>query len=145
MSLSEKRWFATLGPGARKTLFLPQAKWSEFTVALSEFEQKRIERAVAEFMSRNRPPANIRPQLDFSYRIDGQSLELFEVRPRWNPSDLMEVPIAKASYVKSRGEWKVYWQRADLKWYRYEPTPEVKSVEAFLAIVEVDEHACFFG
>ncbi|NWO10892.1 DUF3024 domain-containing protein [Chromohalobacter salexigens] len=114
-------------------------------MALSEFEQKRIERAVAEFMSRNRPPANIRPQLDFSYRIDGQSLELFEVRPRWNPSDLMEVPIAKASYVKSRGEWKVYWQRADLKWYRYEPTPEVKSVEAFLAIVEVDEHACFFG
>ncbi|WP_275286178.1 DUF3024 domain-containing protein [Halomonas elongata] len=115
-------------------------------MALGELERKRIERAVDDFMSRNRPPVHIRPQLDFSFRIDGQNLELFEVRPRWDdPSDTMENSIAKASYVKNRDEWKVYWQRADLKWHRYEPTPVVMSVEAFLALVEQDEYACFFG
>jgi hypothetical protein len=115
-------------------------------VALSEFETKKIERAVAGFMSRRRPPAHIRPQLDLGYRIDGQSLELFEIRPRWDdPSQAMEEAIAKATYVKRSGTWKVYWQRADLKWHRYDPNPEVDSVEDFLAVVEADEYACFFG
>jgi len=115
-------------------------------MALSEFEIKQIERAVAGFMARCRPPAHIRPQLDFGYRITGQSLELFEIRPRWDdPTDTIEPAIAKATFVKRAGNWKVYWQRADLKWHRYDPVPEVDSVEAFLALVEEDEYACFFG
>jgi len=34
---------------------------------------------------------------------------------------------------------------ADLKWHRYDPDPEVKSIEEFLALVEKDEYGCFFG
>ncbi|MDY7093599.1 MAG: DUF3024 domain-containing protein [Acidobacteriota bacterium] len=115
-------------------------------MALSEFETKRVERAVAGFMDRRRPPAHIRPKLDFGYRITGQSLELFEIRPRWNdPSQTIESAIAKATYVKRTGIWKVYWQRADLKWHPYDPAREVHSVEEFLALVEADEFSCFFG
>jgi hypothetical protein len=57
----------------------------------------------------------------------------------------MENPIAKATYVKSTALWKVYWQRADLKWHSYEPTPQVGSIEKFLAVVDEDRYACFFG
>ncbi len=115
-------------------------------MALSEFEVKQIERAVAGFMERRRPPEHIRPELDFGYRVTGQSLELFEVRPRWNkPSEKMEHAIAKATYVKRSETWKVYWQRADLRWHRYEPYPEAKSAEEFLSVVEEDKYACFFG
>ncbi|WP_417329264.1 DUF3024 domain-containing protein [Halomonas cupida] len=115
-------------------------------MALSEFELKRVERAVSAFMDRRRPPEHIRAKLDFGYRIDGQSLELFEIRPWFvDPTKVMERPLAKGTYVKSRGRWKIYWQRADLKWHLYKPEPEVNSVEAFLAIVEADEFACFFG
>lgn len=115
-------------------------------MALSELEIKRIEKAVEGFMDRRRPPPHIRPQLDFGYRIAGQSLELFEIRPRWDdPSETIEPAIAKATYVKRTGTWKVYWQRADLKWHRYDPDPEVDSVEEFLAVVEDDDYACFFG
>jgi len=44
-------------------------------MALSEFEVKQIERAVAGFMERRRPPEHIRPELDIGYRVTGQSLE----------------------------------------------------------------------
>ncbi len=115
-------------------------------MALSEFEIKKIERAVDGFMSRKRPPPHIRHELDLGYRIENQSLELFEIRPfRQDPSQTIELPIAKATWVKRSGTWTVYWQRADLKWHRYDPDPEVDSVEDFLALVEADEYACFFG
>ena len=57
----------------------------------------------------------------------------------------MEHPIAKTTYVKTRGIWKVYWQRADLKWHRYDPDAEVQNLEDFLAVVERDEGGCFYG
>jgi len=52
---------------------------------------------------------------------------------------------AKTTYVKKTGKWKVYWQRADLKWHSYQPTPEVDNLEEFLALVDRDEHGCFKG
>jgi hypothetical protein len=41
--------------------------------------------------------------------------------------------------------WNVFWQRADLKWRRYEPEPEVGSLDEFLQLVDDDAHACFWG
>ena len=80
------------------------------------------------------------------YRFDGTSVELFEIRPRWNkPAEKIEEAKAKARYVGSRDEWLVYWQRADLKWHKYDPKPAVPTIEAFLALVDADAHACFFG
>ena len=75
-----------------------------------------------------------------------QSVELFETRPVWdNPSQKMESPVAKATYVKTQNLWKTYWMRADLKCHSYPPAPEVNTLDAFLALVAEDKHACFFG
>lgn len=115
-------------------------------MALSEFEMKRAEKAIHAFLEKRRPPAHIRHQVDIGYRINGQSVELFEVRPRWNkPEEKLEQPIAKATYVRTAEVWNVYWQRADLKWHLYEPAPQVGSLEKFLALVDEDKNACFFG
>ncbi|HKL26212.1 MAG TPA: DUF3024 domain-containing protein [Desulfuromonadales bacterium] len=57
----------------------------------------------------------------------------------------MESPVAKATYVKIRKIWKIYWMRADLKWHGYQPDPVVQSIEEFLEIVERDEYGCFYG
>ncbi len=35
--------------------------------------------------------------------------------------------------------------RADLKWHRYEPVPEVNSLDEFLKIIEEDAYSCFYG
>ena len=115
-------------------------------MALSEFEIKRTEKLVADFVQKIRPPAHIRNKLDIGFRMTGQSVEIFEVRPNWKePSVKMEHPVAKATYVKSSGMWKVYWQRADLKWHGYEPTPQVAMIEEFLSLIAEDKNACFFG
>ncbi len=57
----------------------------------------------------------------------------------------MEHPIAKATFVRSTALWKIFWMRSDLKWHGYEPLPVVGSIEKFLATVEKDEYACFWG
>ena len=115
-------------------------------MSFSEFEQKKIEKAVGGYIEEKRPPANIRDEVDLNYRIKGQSVEIFEIRPSWNnPEKIIEEPIAKATYVKKHKIWKIYWQRADLKWHGYEPNPETKNIEQFVAIVEEDEYSCFWG
>ena len=115
-------------------------------MAFSEFEIKRLQKIVGRYIEKNRPPEHLREQVDLSFKIKGQSVEIFEIRPIWNnPKEKMEEPVAKATYVKSRKLWKVYWQRADLKWHRYDPDPEVDSIEEFLEVVENDDYACFFG
>ncbi len=113
---------------------------------LSEFDIKRYEKSVKAFIGKNRPPTHIREELDLGYKLENQSVEIFEIRPRWdNPKEIIETPVAKATYVNTQGVWKVYWQRADLKWHCYEPHPIAEDIEEFLKVVESDEHACFFG
>jgi hypothetical protein len=99
-------------------------------MALSEFETKKIEKALAAFMEKRRPPIAVRSKLDLGYRVSGRSVELFEIRPRWDkPEQISESAFAKVTYVRTQGIWKVYWMRADLKWHGYEPVPEVSSAE----------------
>ena len=115
-------------------------------MAFSEFELKRIEKLASAFLEKNRPPYAIRAQLDIGFRITGQSLEIFEIRPDIrNPSQVMEMPQAKATYVKKTNCWKVFWLRQDLKWHSYTPLPKVPSLEEFFAVVAEDAHACFWG
>lgn len=115
-------------------------------MALSEFETKRIEELASLCIEQLRPPEHIRQKVDISFRIQDQSVEIYEVRPQWqNPDRKIEVPIAKATYVKTTHTWKVFWQRADMKWHRYDVQSEVASLEDFFSIVKADEYGCFFG
>jgi hypothetical protein len=116
-------------------------------MAFSELEKKRIEKAVEAFIEKRRPQPHLRSQLDLASRVVGQSIEIFEIRPRWRgaPGETMENPVAKATHVRTRKTWHVFWMRADLKWHAYPPAPIVDTVDAFLALVEQDDHGCFFG
>lgn len=115
-------------------------------VALNDIERKRLENAVAAFVLELRPPPHVRPKLDYGFRITGQSVELFEIRPKWDQPELKrESSFAKATYVRSKGTWRVYWMRSDLKWHSYEPASVVPGIEDFLALVRQDPYACFFG
>src|ERR1022692_3564693 len=50
-------------------------------MTLSEFNTKRCEKLVVQFIEKRRPPPRIRSQVDLAFRINGQSVEIFEVRP----------------------------------------------------------------
>lgn len=115
-------------------------------MALNDLERKRLEKTVGAFIEKRRPPLSARAALDLGFRISGQSVELFEIRPQWDkPEVRRERPFAKATYVRTQAVWKVYWMRADLKWHGYQPNAEVAQVEDFLAVVARDDYGCFWG
>lgn len=115
-------------------------------MALNDIQRKRVENAVAAFIQKRRPPPHVRPKLDYGFRMTGQSVELFEVRPQLDrPEVKRESSFAKATFVRTKGVWRVYWMRSDLKWHSYDPSPEVSAIADFLAVVQKDEYACFFG
>lgn len=115
-------------------------------MAFDAFTQRRLDKVLMEFIEQRRPPAYMRNKLDMGYAISNQSVEIFEIRPAWrHPEEVMRSPVAKTTYVKTQGVWKVYWLRQDLKWHAYEPLPQVNSIEAFLAEVNADPHFCFWG
>src|SRR5262245_28651764 len=107
-------------------------------MAFSELETRRIEKVVDAFVQRRRPAPHIRPELDIGFRLSGQSVEIFEIRPAWRrPTEIMEHSVAKATFVGSAGVWKVFWKRADLKWHGYAPLPAVATIDEFLELVEI--------
>lgn len=72
-------------------------------MAFTKGQIAEIEKAAAKYMYYNRPPLEVRDQLDFAYRIEGQSVYLFEIRPCWdNPEKESETSIAKTTYIKSK-------------------------------------------
>ena len=115
-------------------------------MAISEFEIKRCEKYVSEYIEKNRPPAHVRNEVDLCYRIEDQSVIIYEIRAAWKaPKEKIEEMVAKTTYVKKDKVWKVFWHRADMKWHGYEPMPKVKTLEDFLSLVEEDQHCCFYG
>ena len=122
------------------------AREAMLRMTFSELEARRIDKLVGQFIEKRRPSAHIRSLLDLGFRVRGQSIEIFEIRPVWqNPNERIEEPVAKATYDGTRRVWAIYWQRGDLTWCRYDPHPEVKALEAFIELLDDDQHACFFG
>lgn len=118
-------------------------------MAFNELEIKRYEKIIQGYVDKHRPPPHIRPELDLACQLNGQSqsVTIFEIRPMWRgeTGQKTELPVAKATYIKAQNHWKVFWQRADLKWYSYEPHATAESLEEFFAVVKKDEYCCFYG
>jgi hypothetical protein len=98
------------------------------------------------FWSERRPPLHLRNQIREGLRIEGQSIDLFFIRPAFNrPDEFVEEAIARITYIRTRELWRIFWMRADGKWHRYPPCPETGSLKKALQIVRKDDHHCFFG
>jgi hypothetical protein len=113
----------------------------------SDFEIARYSDLIEKIIwAKRRPPLHLRDKIREGQRIAGQEIELFLVRPMFSDSTRqIEESIAKARYVQSRDIWQVLWKRADMKWHRYQPQPEAKTLEAFLTLVAEDNNCCFWG
>jgi len=105
-----------------------------------------IKNVLDKYLNGIRPPEEIRSKLDIAYKIDDQDVIIYEIRPRYdNPEIKIESDIAKTTYIKSKGIWKIFWKRADLKWHSYGPNPTVKTIKDFVDLVDEDKYGCFWG
>ena len=115
-------------------------------MSIDSLQTLEIIEVMENFIESVRPPEHIRKQLDISYKIEDQSILVFEVRPSFLQPDIMSYPpIAKTTFVKAQNYWKVFWMRADLKWHSYDPKPIVKSIKEFTKLIKEDKYGCFFG
>ncbi|HEY1869579.1 MAG TPA: DUF3024 domain-containing protein [Chitinophagaceae bacterium] len=116
-------------------------------MAIDVLETVGLIELLENFIEKIRPAREeARKELDFGYNIEDQSVLLLEIRPDWRNREIIrQSPFAKATYVKKRAIWKIFWMRANLKWYPYDPKPTVKSLRQFLEIVKADQYHCFFG
>ncbi|MEN9544871.1 MAG: hypothetical protein RLZZ598_1704 [Pseudomonadota bacterium] len=115
-------------------------------MSFTEFETKVNDGALKWFVERRRPPEHIRLQLDLAYRIEGQTVDLYSIRPDWkDKTKTRHEPIARIKFVRTQEHWKLYWMRADLKWHGYEPVPVHSTLKSALQTVDEDAYCCFFG
>ena len=115
-------------------------------MAFTKEEIEQYRKIIDAYVEKRRPPVHVRNQVDLSFRIQDQSIEIFEIRSRFDdPQEKFERPIAKTTYVRTQGVWRIYWQRADLKWHGYDPHSGVHTLEEFVDAVEADEYGCFYG
>lgn len=115
-------------------------------MALSKVQREKAEIAMDSFIARRRPPENLRDKVDLTYRLNDSEIIIFELRPCWNkPKEIIEENVARAKYVKAKNIWKIYWQRADLKWHPYPPKLEVNNILDFISEVDADPNGCFLG
>lgn len=109
-------------------------------------KEKILQTLEKEFWSKRRMPAHVRDQLREDQRIEGQSVELFYVRPIFGfPGKFIEEPVAKITYVASQDVWKIFWPRASGKWQGYPECPSTRTLEEALKVIDEDAYGCFFG
>ncbi len=82
------------------------------------------------YLINSSPPEEVRSEVDINYKIEGQSIIVFEIRSVWNnPSEKMESNVAKATFVKTENKWKIYWFKSDMKWHIYKPNEKVNKLK----------------
>lgn len=115
-------------------------------VAFGELELKLIDATVGELCRDSSPPEH-RDELRCVYDIEGHAVSVFEERPPWDgsPGDWTRAGVARFRYFRSRGEWALYWMRADLEWHVFDAVPPTSDLAALVAIVDENRYGAFWG
>lgn len=114
-------------------------------MAFSDKQLMEIEREVGGLCGR-RVPLHVSDECRMHYYINKHEVYIRESRPGWrNPLTWTELDVAKLRYVAASDEWRLYWKRANGKWWRYESNSRSKTLAALVKEIDGDEYGCFFG
>jgi hypothetical protein len=115
-------------------------------MAFTETEKARFQKLAEAYIQKRRPPEHLREKIDIAFRLEGQSIEIFEIRPHFqNLARKVESSAAKATYVRSTNAWKIFLKMSDLKWHGYAPHLLARSLQEFFKVVDDDACGCFWG
>lgn len=114
-------------------------------MAFTAIELARVKKVVGGFCEGRAWP-EIRDGLRLGYSVVRHGVQVFEVRAHWRePGREMHTPVAKLRFVRSAGEWRLFWSRQDLKRHAYWPCASSRRLEELIEVVGRDEFGCSFG
>ena len=58
---------------------------------------------------------------------------------------LIRAAVAKLKFIRSANKWRLYWQRADLKWHEYPGRSSSDRLDELVREIDDDPLACCFG
>ena len=112
-------------------------------MAFTPGELEMIESTVGE-LCRQSSPAHLADQLHVNYDTDQHAVTIYEERAPWDgEGEWTRQRVARFRFFRSRGEWFLYWMRANGSWDYYEGPR--KRLSSLVVIVGKDTDGCFFG
>lgn len=115
-------------------------------MAFNVLEVQRIGKAVDAFVAKKKIELAESGETGLVFKIEGRSVIISEVLADvYDAAKYIEMPVAKAVYVKLSGKWKIYWMDRSLRWKSYHPEPAVDRIEDFIKILDDDDFAYFWG
>ena len=111
---------------------------------LSELQRLLVERSLAPVCTPHPDPA-VSSELRHGYRVEQYSVILFSSRPNFlAPQEWRDEDVAKFTFVKAKGVWRLFCKFRDLKWHSYEPLPESPNFSVLVAEVRADPTGIFW-
>ena len=115
-------------------------------MALTDWQKVEIKLVADKYLGkRNREIAAHTDKLRVDYRIDGQSVYIFEHRKSLQGEGFDDFDVAKATFVSTTQKWKLFWMMRDLKWHSYMEHPLHEDIESVFKCVDEDACCAFWG
>ena len=113
-------------------------------MAFNDIVLANIEKCMEFFLEKRRPAEHLRDELDLQYRIEDDSVVIFEVRLLTWSNTRVEEPVAKIVYNQITGSWSLLWMDKDSNWHHYDEKM-LGSFSDAIKLVEDDLQGYFFG
>lgn len=110
----------------------------------NDIEVANIKQCMEFFLEKRRPAEHLRDELDLQYRIEDDSVVIFEVRQLTWSDSRVEEPVAKIIHNKITGSWSLLWMDKDSNWHHYDEKM-LGSFSDAIKLVEDDLQGYFFG
>lgn len=115
-------------------------------MTLTDWQKAEIKVATDKYLGkRNQEIAAHKDNLRVDYRIDGQSVYIFEHRKSWQGEGFDDFDVAKTTFVSTTQKWKLFWMMRDLKWHSYMEAPLHDDIESVFKCVDEDACCVFWG
>ena len=106
---------------------------------------KDVETKLAAYCD-NKVPKAIRDKLALSYKIERNSIILYEIRPHYQYKNRkMECHIAKIKFLPIKREWQLYYQDRNSKWHKYWNYAPKKRISTIIKEIDRDPTCIFWG
>ena len=101
---------------------------------------------ILELFCQARVPERVRNEVRLSFSVRGDSVTLFEERPRWNaPVQWISSKIAQFRYDHKTKQWSLHCRDRNDKWHDYLNIRPMKDFSVLLKEVDRDPTCIFWG